>query len=122
MCFLYYINLFGQHVVLTFLVMFLYLYAKEHNWEKENLVYNIFYTWWKSFKISQKFRKIFVLSFYAAMILLRTVLNREVWFDSLCNILGGWGLYNKKWFINNRSDRKFYAVCSIFYFSFMGIS
>ena len=28
-----------------------------------------------------------------AMILLRTVLNREIWFDPLGKIFGGWGLY-----------------------------
>ena len=28
-----------------------------------------------------------------AMILLRTVLNREIWFDPLGKLLGGWGLY-----------------------------
>lgn len=27
------------------------------------------------------------------MILLRTVLNREIWFDPLGKLLGGWGLY-----------------------------
>ena len=31
--------------------------------------------------------------FYTAMILLRTVLNREIWFDPLGKIFGGWGLY-----------------------------
>ena len=30
---------------------------------------------------------------YTAMILLRTVLNREIWFDPLGKIFGGWGLY-----------------------------
>lgn len=86
---------FWAALVLAFLAMFLYLYAKEHNWKKENMVYNILGAWWKAFKTSQKFRKIFILSFYTAMILLRTVLNREIWFDPLCNILGGWGLYDK---------------------------
>ena len=27
------------------------------------------------------------------MILLRTVLNREIWFDPLGKLFGGWGLY-----------------------------
>ena len=30
-----------------------------------------------------------------AMILLRTVLNREIWFDPLGKIFGGWGLYEE---------------------------
>lgn len=86
---------FWAALILAFLFMFLYLYAKEHNWKKENIVYNIFSIWWKSYKTSKKFRRIFILAFYTAMILLRTVLNREIWFDPLCNILGGWGLYDK---------------------------
>ena len=35
----------------------------------------------------------FLLAFYTAMILLRTVLNREIWFDPLGKLFGGWGLY-----------------------------
>lgn len=34
-----------------------------------------------------------ITDFYTAMILLRTVLNREIWFDPLGKIFGGWGLY-----------------------------
>nr|WP_330426235.1 sugar transferase [Anaerobutyricum hallii] len=34
-----------------------------------------------------------ITDFYTAMILLRTVLNREIWFDPLGKLLGGWGLY-----------------------------
>lgn len=30
------------------------------------------------------------------MILFRTVLNREIWFDPLGKILGGWGLYEDR--------------------------
>lgn len=30
------------------------------------------------------------------MILFRTILNREIWFDSLGKIMGGWGLYNEE--------------------------
>ena len=45
------------------------------------------------FKSSSNFRRTFLLAFYTAMILLRTVLNREIWFDPLGKIFGGWGLY-----------------------------
>ena len=45
------------------------------------------------FKSSNCFRRIFLLAFYTAMILLRTVLNREIWFDPLGKLFGGWGLY-----------------------------
>ena len=50
-------------------------------------------TWWKAFKNSKEFRRTFLLAFYTAMILLRTVLNREIWFDPLGKIFGGWRLY-----------------------------
>ena len=84
---------FWAAVLLAFLFMFLYLYAKEHGWKKNNLIQNMFLTWCKAFKSSSCFRRIFRLAFYTAMILLRTVLNREIWFNPLGKILGGWGLY-----------------------------
>lgn len=84
---------FWAAVLLSFLAMFLYLYAKEHEWKKNNFIRNMFATWWREFKNSSTFRSIFLLAFYTAMILLRTVLNREIWFDPLGKIFGGWGLY-----------------------------
>lgn len=80
-------------VLLAFLAMFLYLYGKEHEWKRGNFVRNIFGTWWRAFRSSSNFRRTFLLAFYTAMILLRTVLNREVWFDPLGKLFGGWGLY-----------------------------
>ena len=44
-------------------------------------------TWWRAFKSSSNFRRTFILAFYTAMILLRTVLNREIWFDPLGKLL-----------------------------------
>ena len=73
--------------------MFLYLYGKEHGWKKNNFIRNMFATWWRAFRSSSNFRRTFLLAFYTAMILLRTVLNREIWFDPLGKLLGGWGLY-----------------------------
>lgn len=84
---------FWNAILLAFLVMFLYLYTKEHEWKKNNLLRNIFATWWVIFKISSNFRRTFLLAFYTAMILLKTVLNRAIWPDPLEKIFGGWGLY-----------------------------
>lgn len=84
---------FWAAVLLAFFFMFLYLYAKEHEWEKNNFIWNMFATWLMAFKSSSYFRRAFLLAFYTAMILLRTVLNREIWFDPLGKIFGGWGLY-----------------------------
>ena len=84
---------FWNAILLAFLVMFLYLYAKEHEWKKNNLLRNMFATWWETFKISSNFRRTCLLAFYTAMILLKTVLNRAIWPDPLEKIFGGWGLY-----------------------------
>lgn len=84
---------FWNAILLAFLVMFLYLYTKEHEWKKNNLLRNMFATWWETFKISSNFRRTFLLAFYAAMISLKTVLYRAVWPDPLEKIFGGWGLY-----------------------------
>lgn len=84
---------FWNAILLAFLVMYLYLYAKEHEWKKNNLLRNMFAIWWGTFKISSNFRRTFLLAFYTAMILLKTVLNRAIWPDPLEKILGGWGLY-----------------------------
>ena len=88
---------FWAAVLLAFLAMFLYLYGKEHGWKKNNFIRNMFETWWSSFKSSSNFRRTFLLAFYTAMILLRTVLN-------------------------NRINREFHIVYTIFYFAIMGIS
>lgn len=64
-----------------------------YGWKKNNFIRNMFATWWRAFRSSSNFRRTFLLAFYTAMILLRTVLNREIWFDPLGKLLGGWGLY-----------------------------
>lgn len=112
---------FWAAILLAFLAMFLYLYAKEHEWKKNDFVRNMFATWWRAFKSSSNFRRTFLLAFYTAMILLRTVLNREIWFDPLGKIFGGWGLYEDGQ-VYNRIYREFHVICSIFYFTIVGIS
>ena len=71
------------------LFLFLYLYAAEHGWK------TAFRTWLNTFKTSSGFRKLFFLSFYTMMILMRTLLNRNMWANPVSNVLGSWGLYNK---------------------------
>lgn len=72
------------------LFMFLYLYASEYGWKKA------FRIWLTIFKTSVTFRKLFFLSFYTMMILMRTLLNRNMWTNPVSNVLGSWGLYNEK--------------------------
>ena len=70
-------------------------YMEDTEGKKNDFVRNIFATWWRAFRSSSNFRRTFLLAFYTAMILLRTVLNREIWFDPLGKLFGGWGLYEE---------------------------
>ena len=60
---------FGAAVLMAFVSMFVFLYAKEHGWKKRSLIKNIFGTWFKNFKESSTFRRAFLLVFYSTMIL-----------------------------------------------------
>jgi glycopeptide antibiotics resistance protein len=76
-------------LLLAILFMFLFLYAEEHGW-KESLL-----AWWRQFKRSKRFRKIFLLVFYTMMVLFRTLFNRNMWVNPISNVIGTWGLYNE---------------------------
>ena len=52
--------------------------------------------WISWFKSDSTFRRTFFLVFYTAMILFRTLLNRNMWLNPVSNVLGVWGLYNAK--------------------------
>lgn len=71
------------------LFLFLYLYVAKHGWR------TAFRTWISTFKTSTFFRKLFFLSFYTMLILMRTLLNRNMWANPVSNVLGSWGLYNE---------------------------
>lgn len=82
----------GFSLLLSFLVMFFYLYAYEaqdagKGWK------NAIVTWYKVFKKSVFFRKLFLLAFVTSMILFRTLLNRNMWMNPLSNVMGGWGIW-----------------------------
>ncbi|MGN0492477.1 MAG: VanZ family protein [Acutalibacteraceae bacterium] len=51
--------------------------------------------WVEWFKTDSSFRKIFLFAFYTALILFRTLLNRNMWANPLCDVLGKWWLYTK---------------------------
>lgn len=74
--------------------MFAFLYAKEHGWTIKNSFLQLIRTWYDEFRRSSTFRRTFLLVFYITMILFRTVLNRQIWFDPLGKIMGGWSLYD----------------------------
>ena len=83
---------FGFSLLLSFLVMFFYLYAYKpieagKGWK------NAMVTWYREFKESMFFRKLFFLAFVTSLILFRTLLNRNLWMNPLSNVMGGWGIW-----------------------------
>lgn len=80
---------FGFSVIMAVLVMSLYLFVREHG------LRTVIQRWITEFKASSRFRRIFLLVFYIAMILFRTLLNRNMWMSPLANVIGIWGLHNE---------------------------
>ena len=83
---------FGFSILLSFLAMFFYLYAYEptqagRGWK------NAIATWYKEFKTSVFFRKLFLLTFVTGLILFRTLLNRNLWINPLSDVMGGWSIW-----------------------------
>lgn len=83
---------FGFSILLSFLAMFFYLYAcvpvDAGKGCKGAIV-----TWYKEFKESVFFRKLFLLAFVTSLILFRTLLNRNLWMNPLSKVMGGWGIW-----------------------------
>lgn len=82
----------GFSLLLSFFAMFFYLYAYKaqdagKGWK------NAIVTWYKEFKKSIYFRKLFLVAFVTSMILFRTLLNRNLWMNPLSNVMGGWGIW-----------------------------
>lgn len=83
---------FGFSLLLSFLAMFLYLYAYEPQ-EAGKGWRSAIVTWYQKFKESVFFRKLFLLAFVTSLILFRTLLNRNLWMNPLSNIMGGWSIW-----------------------------
>lgn len=81
-------------VFFSFIAMFIFIYAKEHNWGKKDFTKNICLTWISYFKKSCEFRRVFFLVVCSMLILSRTVFYRDIWTNPLSDIMGGWGLYD----------------------------
>lgn len=80
---------FGFALILTVLFLFVCMYAREHGWRE------IVKKWINCFRTNREFRIAFFLIFYTAMILFRTLLNRNLWENPLSDVIGIWGLYDK---------------------------
>lgn len=78
----------GFSLLIAFLFMFFYKAVRSKGL-KETLI-----EWIVSFKSEPQFRKTFFLALYSALILSRTVLNREIWSNPLKDVMGGWWIYN----------------------------
>lgn len=83
---------FGFALLLAFLTQFFYLYAYHpvnagRGWK------TALRTWITEFRTNCFFRKLFLLAFFSAMILFRTLLNRELWLNPLSDVMGGWGIW-----------------------------
>ena len=75
-------------VILSVLFMFVYkTYPSKRQAVKD---------WISWFKSNPSFRRTFLLIFYTVMILFRTLLNRNMWANSVSDVIGTWGLYNAK--------------------------
>lgn len=85
---------FWAALLLAVVGMFVFLYAKEHHWRINSFFPQMAQVWFQEFRSSSTFRRTFLLVFYTTMILFRTVLNRQIWFDPLGKIMGGWSLYD----------------------------
>ena len=80
---------FGFSIIMAVLVMFLYIFMKEYGWKV------VVQRWLNEFKANRMFRRLFFLTFYIAMILFRTLLNRNMWTNPVSNVMGVWGIYNE---------------------------
>lgn len=72
------------------LLMFFYLYAKEHGWKTSIQI------WIKEFKSTKEFRRLFCLAFFVMVMLMRTLLNRNMWANPVSNVMGGWTLWDEE--------------------------
>ena len=78
--------------ILSFLGMYLYLYAEKIEATGQGYK-NAIKIWIKYFKNDKYFRINFFLLFYCSLILFRTLLLRDMWLNPLANVMGGWSIY-----------------------------
>lgn len=71
------------------LLMFFYLYSKEHGWKTS------IQKWMNEFKSKKEFRRLFCLAFFVMIMLMRTLLNRNMWTNPVSDVMGGWTLWDE---------------------------
>lgn len=83
----------GFSLIIAVLFMFVYqIYSGKHVVTRLGLKAAVedLIDWFKS----PSFRKQFYLTFYTAMLLFRTLLNRDIWVNPLINVVGVWGIFD----------------------------
>lgn len=83
---------FGFSILLSFFAMYFWLFAYESSAAGKGWKSAIV-TWYKKFRESLIFRKLFLLIFVTSTILFRTLLNRNLCMGPLSNVMGGWGIW-----------------------------
>lgn len=83
---------FGFSILLSFFAMYFWLFASDPRHCGEGCKIAII-TWYKKFRESLIFRKLFLLVFVTSTILFRTLLNRNLCMNPLSNVMGGWGIW-----------------------------
>lgn len=96
----------GFSLLLSFLAQFFYLYAY-HSGNAGKGWKVALRTWIREFQTNCFFRKLFLLVFFSAMILFRTLLNRELWLDPLADVMGNWGI----WKISSDGTKELTTEC-----------
>ena len=80
-------EIFGISLVVAGLFMFAYLYCREKG-VREGIR-----NWTEGIRTDPAFRKMFLLAFYTAMILNKTLFCRKIWHEPFKNVIGTWGFY-----------------------------
>ena len=79
-------------ILLSIMTMFFYLYVKCPEGAGKGWKAAI-RTWIVHFKRDREFRKKYILFFYITMVLFKTLINRDMWMNPLCDVWGVWGIY-----------------------------
>lgn len=81
---------------ISMVVMFLVMYANEHGWSSWDFVPRAVGAWKREFAGSALFRNVFLLVFYAVLVMSKTLFLRAIWPNPFSDVFGGWGFYDDR--------------------------
>lgn len=79
---------------LSMVVMYLVMYANEHDWSSRDFLSQAVGSWTKQYAESTLFRNEFLLVFYTMLVLSKTLFLRATWSNPFSDVLGGWGFFD----------------------------